>query len=105
MTNKRAADIINEIIFNYNWHSLTEWKKAALKHAVSVLEKENEPAPAEADTSSNNNNSLQHNDTAKLRICQDVIDKIAKCSSDAWARGYCQAAIDVMEAGGEYAEV
>lgn len=75
----------------------------ALSIAITALE--NEPAPAEADTSSNNNNSLQHNDTAKLRICQDVIDKIAKCSSDAWARGYCQAAIDVMEAGGEYAEV
>lgn len=67
----------------------------AISMAIAALETANEPAPAETDTSSKET-TLQLNDTAKLRICQDVIDKISKRSSDVWARGYCQAAKDII---------
>lgn len=40
-----------------------------------IINKENEPAPAGTDTSSKNNN-LQLNDTAKLQICQEALEKI-----------------------------
>lgn len=43
--------------------------------AKYIVEKENEPAPSGNDTSSKNNN-LQLNDTAKLQICQEALEKI-----------------------------
>ena len=46
-----------------------------LENALNYL-KENEPAPAGTDTSSDENNNSQLNDTTKLNICQEALEKI-----------------------------